>query len=348
MRAFPWAAVWLLCATTATAQTYDFSEVDAVVERFLDSSLTNGVGLIITTPQAVVYERVYGTAVERETVALLSATKMPSTTAILTLVSEGRLGLDDCVGDYLDDWPADKQAITIRQCLSCTAGFRFFHPPNRERTLAEDVAVLAEQRLLAPPGKLFSYSGAGFQVAGRVAEVVSGQPWDEFFRDRVAVPLRLRTFDCGPPPGLSLSSGATSDLQDYAAILRLHLNDGVADGQPVLAGDVVREMRADQIDDRRMLVRLYPFGFRYGLSWWITVSGSQTDPCLFSDQGATGATPWIDTQRRYGVFLYLKGLAPNYVAAARLWAEVARACNEQFDVSTSDRSLPAIRPASRR
>ena len=60
------------------------------------------------------------------------------------------------------------------------------------------------------------------------------------------------------------------------------------------------------------------------------------------------ATPWIDTQRRYGVFLYLKGLAPNYVAAARLWAEVARACNEQFDVSTSDRSLPAIRPASRR
>jgi serine-type D-Ala-D-Ala carboxypeptidase/endopeptidase len=324
--------VILLGPVNVPAQPYDFSEVDAAVEQFLLSSFATGVGLIITTPQQDVYERSYGNAVDGEIVTLLSASKMPSTTAILTLVAEGRLGLDDRVGNYLEDWPTGKQAITIRQCLSCTAGFRLIPPKQGNKTLAEQVAAIAEQPLLYAPGDLFSYSGSGFQVAGRVAEVISGQPWEEFYRDRMVVPLKLETYDVGGPEGLTLAAGAESNLKDYAKILRLHLNNGrVPGGPPVLTQALALEMRRDQVGERRMLARLYPFGFRYGLSWWITVPKSRTEPFVFSDQGASGATPWINTDLHYGAFLYLKGFSQNYLAAARLWTDVSGAIDEQFE-----------------
>jgi len=205
-------------------------------------------------------------------------------------------------------------------------------PPQGGKTLAEQVAVIARQPLLSPPGQVFSYSGSGFQVAGRVAEVVSGQSWDEFFEERIAVPLNLETYDVGDPNGLTLAAGAESNLRDYAKILRLHLNNGrVPGGPPVLTTNVALEMRHDQVGERRMLARLYPFGFRYGLSWWITMPKSRAEPFVFSDQGATGATPWIDTDRGYGAFLYLKGFSQNYLAAGRLWKDVSAAINEQFD-----------------
>jgi CubicO group peptidase (beta-lactamase class C family) len=339
-----------LVASPAAAQPYDFQEVDAVVERFLQLSLASGVGLIITTPQQTVYQQVYGTAEPNEHATLYSASKMPSTTAILTLVSEGRLGLDDRVGNYLDNWPADKAAITIRQCLSCTAGFHLLTPPQGGRTLEEHVAQLARQPLLFPPGQVFSYSGAGFEVAGRVAEVVSGQSWSEFFDERISAPLQLRTFSYGSPQGLSPAVTGTCDLEDYAAILRLHLNNGRAPSQTVLSKVICLEMRMNQIADRRMFVRLYPFGFQYGLSWWISEPLPPAAPFVFSDQGASGATPWIDTRNHYGAFLYLKGFAPNYVEAARLWRDVAAAIEPQFQnlaEESPELQLPVEYPEAR-
>jgi CubicO group peptidase (beta-lactamase class C family) len=152
---------------------------------------------------------------------IYSMTKPITSVAVLQLMEQGKLGLDDPVARYLPEFSrlqifaggsADapqlapvKNALTIRQLLTHTGGFatggQGYEEPTRllERArlhaspdLASFSRTLATLPLATEPGTRFKYDGTGIEVLARLVEVVSGQPFDAYVQQHVLKPLKMR------------------------------------------------------------------------------------------------------------------------------------------------------------
>ena len=128
-----------------------------------------------------------------------SITKVFTATLIMKLVEEGRLQLDRPIVHYLPEFALasalDAQSITTRHLLSHTSGIPgdFFEDTGRgEHALAEYVRRCGALQAIHPAGQAFSYCNAGYVVAGRLIEVLSGQSWDRVMRDCLFTPLGMR------------------------------------------------------------------------------------------------------------------------------------------------------------
>jgi CubicO group peptidase (beta-lactamase class C family) len=136
-----------------------------------------------------------------------SVSKPITVFAGLQLVDAGKLALDDPISRFLpefadatvkgEQYPA-KAPITIRQLMTHTSGISDQRPPQLEnitrtfdRTLAEDVALVAQQPLDFTPGTKWAYSSSGIAVLGRIVEVVSGEPFEKFMQERTFAPLDM-------------------------------------------------------------------------------------------------------------------------------------------------------------
>jgi CubicO group peptidase (beta-lactamase class C family) len=126
---------------------------------------------------------------------IASMTKQFTDAAILLLVEDGKLGLDDPVAKFLSDAPPSWKAITIRQLMNHTAGVRddwdedtaFF---LRNQTTDDFLKALYAFPLKFAPGQGWAY-GAGPFVLSIVIEKISGRPYSEFMQERVFAPLGM-------------------------------------------------------------------------------------------------------------------------------------------------------------
>ena len=134
-----------------------------------------------------------------------SVTKQFTAAAILLLVEEGRLTLDDEAAKYLPDYASDLSGVTIRQLLNHTSGVRSYtslapqSAPLWTRTFRDDLSekemidlFIKEPRDFAP-GDGFIYSNSGYFLAGAIISRVSGLPYEEFLRQRIFAPLQLQS-----------------------------------------------------------------------------------------------------------------------------------------------------------
>ncbi|MEV0676484.1 serine hydrolase domain-containing protein [Actinosynnema sp. NPDC050436] len=127
-----------------------------------------------------------------------STTKTFTAAAVLALVEDGLLDLDAPVVEYLPDLvladPAARSRVTSRHLLTHTGGFLGdvdIETGWGSDALAAAVAALADLPQVFPVGEVFSYSNSGFMLAGRVAEVVSGQLYEDLVRTRLLEPLGM-------------------------------------------------------------------------------------------------------------------------------------------------------------
>lgn len=252
-----------------------------------------------------------GLPVETDTLwRIYSMTKPVTAVAVLQLVEEGRLSLDDPVDRYLPEF-ADPQVyesgagtevrtrpasgpILIRHLLTHTAGltfgFYYKHPVDalyREAglessvppgaNLAETMNVYARLPLQFEPGTQWNYSVAS-NVLGRIIEVVSSHPLDEYVAERILRPLGMtdagfhitpeqaerlaemygETEDGGitPIPGLPLrgrprflsgSGGMVATAQDFHRFMEMLRRGGELDGTRLLASDTVALMTRNHL-----------------------------------------------------------------------------------------------------
>ncbi|HMJ74817.1 MAG TPA: serine hydrolase domain-containing protein [Iamia sp.] len=124
-----------------------------------------------------------------------SVTKTLTSAVVALLVEDGRVAYDDPAARHLPDLAAalgpdvDLEAITVEHLLSHQSGFDgdhlFTHPE------ADHLEALAGARHLFDPGDGFSYSNAGFSLAGELVAVVSGPPFPEVVRRRLLSPLGM-------------------------------------------------------------------------------------------------------------------------------------------------------------
>ena len=123
-----------------------------------------------------------------------SVSKTFTSALVMQLVEEARVDLDDPVARHLPALGAatglDTEAITIEHLLSHQAGFDGDHLFTAQR--ADDLGDLAAARRLFEPGTGFSYSNAGFSIAGAVIEAVTGRGFEDVARTRLLKPLGMR------------------------------------------------------------------------------------------------------------------------------------------------------------
>jgi len=154
---------------------------------------------------------------KKDTVVFLASTTKPiAATAIMTLVDDGVLALDDPVSRYLPEFKtltledgSTTTAPTIRQLLSHTSGWSGNQEMSTDGTdacrdvsltMKESAALIARDKLLARPGQRFSYGPLSFQVAGRAAEVTSGKSFDQLIQQKVFLPLGMTDTTFRPTP----------------------------------------------------------------------------------------------------------------------------------------------------
>lgn len=147
-----------------------------------------------------------------------SITKTFVATAVLQLVDEGRLRLDDTVEGWLPGVVPDGHRITVRQLLNHTSGLYDFKrtltmPPApefldyrwRTWTPAEQVQrAVTNPPSFEPPGSEYSYSNTGYTLLGQIIEEATGRSYAEEIERRVIQPLRLRDTSL---PGTSVRIG---------------------------------------------------------------------------------------------------------------------------------------------
>jgi CubicO group peptidase (beta-lactamase class C family) len=222
-------ALWLLAALPAAVRPASAQLVaaptaseslGATLQPFVDSrSLAGAVTLVADVDNVLSLDTVgfadiaAGKPMRPDTLFWIASQSKPITaTALMMLVDDGKVKLDDPVAKYLpefrDLWLAAEQdkehvllrkprhAITVREILSHTAGMPFksaLEEPTLDLLpLREAVRSYAMTPIVFEPSTRYQYSNAGINTAGRIIEVVSGLSYEEFLDDRLLGPLGMK------------------------------------------------------------------------------------------------------------------------------------------------------------
>ena len=123
-----------------------------------------------------------------------SVGKQFTATAIMMLVEEGKIGLDDPLTKYFSGGPPSWKDITVRELLSHTAGFGDY-PKNfnfrKDWTEEEELKLIESIPLAYPPGTKWEYSNFGYVTLGILIHQVTGQFYGEFLQERIFHPLDM-------------------------------------------------------------------------------------------------------------------------------------------------------------
>jgi len=274
-------------STLATQTDAKFEQIAALVTQKMTEYGVPGVAFgIVKNGQATV--RALGTTnvdnsqpVTPDTVfSLASISKTVTTTAMMRLVEQGKVDLSAPVAQYLPGFKVHDEAATrnvkIWHLLTHTPGWegQLTAEDRGAQTLANFIDSMKDLPKLAEPGEVWSYNNAGFNVAGRVIEVVSGQPIHNAFRTLVFEPIGLmRSFTRiedlvtypfavahrGAPGQVTVSrplsrsvsvaaGGVSMSLNDILSYAKFHLGDGTGrEGKPVLTRASLELMRTPRV-----------------------------------------------------------------------------------------------------
>lgn len=193
---------WACCLLPLMAAPLGADEVDDYVEAQRIEQHIPGLALLVVDKGEVVKHRGFGLAnvehqvpVKPETIFQSgSVGKQFTAAAVLLLIEDGKLALDDSVRKYLTDAPEAWQPMTVRHLLSHTSGLRSMPDDfdfRREYTEDELLRTVYGLRLAAKPGYAWAYSNPGYVTLGILIHKVSGQFYGDLLRERVFQPLGM-------------------------------------------------------------------------------------------------------------------------------------------------------------
>jgi CubicO group peptidase (beta-lactamase class C family) len=203
---------------------------------------------------------------------------------------------------------------------------------KKNRTLAEAVVAFSQQPLEGPPGVVWKYCGTAFDTLGRIVEVAAGKPYDQFLAQRLFRPLGMKdtTFRLsagqwprlavvykkeseaagagvvrsdtqGPKPGDKIvypspGGGLYSTASDYARMLQMLLDGGMAGKQRLLKAETVAELTRVHFTSKEK-VGFSP-GIGMGLGVQVVMTPTEVteslSPGSYGHGGAYGTQAWVD------------------------------------------------------
>ncbi|GHC58170.1 beta-lactamase [Streptomyces cinnamoneus] len=218
-------------------------QLDEAVQRVMREADVPGVTVGLWTPDKGRYVRSFGIADKSNGrrmssdmyIRIGSETKTFTVTALLKLVDQGKLNLDDPIGTYIDGVP-NGNTITLRQLAGMRSGlFNYSEDEDFYKALTSDprrpftpqqlLGYAFKHPVLFPPGEKFSYCNTNLILLGLVVEKVGGRPLGDFIRENVLAPAGLHAtlFPAGaefPNPHAQgytnqTASGKTEDAADW-------------------------------------------------------------------------------------------------------------------------------------
>lgn len=285
------------------------------MEALLAATLPKEGGGVVRVAQSgqVLFERAYGGYRLDDAIPLASGSQLLSAVVLLALVDAQKLDLDMKVSSVLTAWPSDKAAITLRMLLAQTSGLPPSAPclDNRDITLEACVQQIAEAPLRKDPGTAVVSGATGFQVAGRMAEMVSGRSWAALFRQYLTEPLGLRATGFGRTANPRISGGAQSSAEEYGTVLDVLLQGGTRRGVRLLSAASVEAMFQDQSGGVPLVHSPYALlpgreASRPGLGVWLDRTDGHGHGLEVVCQGAFGFTAWMDRERKLGGVLLVR------------------------------------------
>ena len=209
--------VTVIAAAPPSLPSPGSAALSTVLKSATDRGDVPGVVVAVVDKNGILYHEAFGQsstqarrAMTKDTIFnMASMTKPITSTAIMILVDEGKLKLDDELAKYLPTWkdpqviskfneadasfetrPAKRQ-ITIRHLLTHTSGIGYgFASPMLTKIMEKTKKSEMDSPLLFDPGESWAY-GASTRVLGLVVEAVSGQKIDAYLQARVLGPLGM-------------------------------------------------------------------------------------------------------------------------------------------------------------
>lgn len=231
-------------STLVTFPPERLARIDRVLQQYVDQNRIAGAVALVLHDGEPVYDRAVGWSdkeagrrmTTRTIFRIASQTKAITSTAILALVEEGKIGLNEPVGHFIPTFtkttvavksdsgttivPA-RRAITIRDLLTHTAGISYGTEPqvaalyeakglgpaagngwytaDKDEPICDTMERLGTLPFVAQPGEAFVY-GYNTDILGCVVEKASGTPLDEFIRTRITGPLGMNDTRFFLPP----------------------------------------------------------------------------------------------------------------------------------------------------
>ncbi len=188
-------------------------------ETYIDSLMRSnytaiepGAVLLIAEEGKPVYRKAFGLASvelavpnrEDYVFAIGSMTKQFTAIALLQLVGQGKVQLQDDIRLYLPDYNTHGETITLENLITHTSGIPSFTEMdtfnslvNTDIGLKEMTGIFQDAPLLFTPGTDWSYSNSGFNLAGMIIEKVSGMTYGEYLQKHIFDPLRMESTSLG-------------------------------------------------------------------------------------------------------------------------------------------------------
>ena len=312
------------CQTAAPGQ----SALDTIVPPILDQDHIPSAVIVAGDVDRVTYERAFGSATLDTIYDLASCTKVvATTTAVMKLVEEGKLSLDDPIGKYLK--PFEGRRITIRDCLHHCSGLPAYLTP-KSRT---SDGILAEIASLRPTAGGYTYSCLNMISAARIVETVTKMPLAEYVRVNFFEPLGMKDTSFSPPASRCAPTGR--DLKgvvhdplarSYATPEHQSGNAGLFSTGADLAIFCRALLQGRVLKPETVAAMFAPDEHTRGLGWdvfddWPYKPG-------VGHTGFTGTLLWLDPDSgRFAVVLTNRVLTGEKTSVTRLRKEVLAALN---------------------
>lgn len=187
-----------------SAQNPRLTAIDKFIKTEMEKQKIPGVALAIVENGKISYAKGYGLAnvefqvpVKPETIFQSgSMGKQFTAAAVMMLVEDGKINLDDKITKYFADAPKAWKNITVRNLLTHTSGLpNDYSDADYQRDFTEDELVKRAETfpLEFAPGEKWSYSNVGYKLLGVLIGKVSGKFYGDFLRERIFKPLNMTT-----------------------------------------------------------------------------------------------------------------------------------------------------------
>jgi CubicO group peptidase (beta-lactamase class C family) len=294
-------------------------------------------------------DRQAGAPMQGDTIVrIYSLTKIITSVAALTLIEEGKLGLSHPIKEYLPEFgnmriltggnaqhreltPAEVP-IDVHHLFTHTSGFTYgdkdepideiYQTAGLEKaeSLADLVTMLAAFPLKREPGTHFEY-GFSTDILARVVEVVAGQPFDLFLKERILDPLGMtdtsyvvdeskrnrlaKVYEHGTHGALQPvqsfefevtegrkkfamgGSGLFSTIEDYSRFAQMLCNGGELNGVSILSRKAFEQMTVDHLAGKPVVNRTFTEGYGFGLGVAVRINDG-----LAGTLGTFGSFGW--------------------------------------------------------
>jgi CubicO group peptidase (beta-lactamase class C family) len=270
--------------------------IDSLAATFLADGPVAGVSVAVVKGRDTILAKGYGLAdVENDVPATAktvyrigSITKQFTSAAIMRLVDDGKLSLDDTLGKLLPSAAPAWRGVTLRRLLNHTSGIRSYTGigPRWQRRWREDmspdtiVGLVRDDTLDFKPGAQWRYNNTGYVLLGMIVERASGKPYATFLQEEFFRPLGLsQTYYCSQKPIIKhraqgydragrqlVNTEYLSMTQPFSAgALCSTVGDLVAWQRALVGGRVVRPASYTAMSTPESLIDGKPITYGYGL-----------------------------------------------------------------------------------